>query len=112
MAPRSSRKRRSVVRAATEVAPPAATDLEEVQSTAKLRTPVPPDEVEFTNMETKTKYRMKLTEAEAGRVQLKNGRWAYRVKCPDPGKEGRDVFMWKFCSKPKVPETIDLTGEM
>lgn len=31
-------------------------------------------------------------------VILKNGRFAYRAMCPTKGKEGKDLFAYKFCS--------------
>jgi hypothetical protein len=32
-------------------------------------------------------------------VQLKNGRYAYRAQCPWEGKNGRQLFAYKFCSR-------------
>ena len=29
---------------------------------------------------------------------LKNGRYAYRVKCPWEGKNGKELYAFKFCS--------------
>ena len=29
---------------------------------------------------------------------LANGRYAYRVKCPWEGKNGKELFAFKFCS--------------
>jgi len=29
---------------------------------------------------------------------LKNGRFAYRVKCPWEGKNGKELYAFKFCS--------------
>ena len=29
---------------------------------------------------------------------LANGRYAYRVKCPWPGKNGKELYAFKFCS--------------
>ncbi len=31
-------------------------------------------------------------------VVLANGRYAYRVKCPWEGKNGRELYAFKFCS--------------
>ena len=31
-------------------------------------------------------------------VVLANGRYAYRVKCPWEGKNGKELFAYKFCS--------------
>lgn len=31
-------------------------------------------------------------------VMLKNGRYAYRVKCPWEGKNGKELHAFKFCS--------------
>ena len=31
-------------------------------------------------------------------VVLKNGRFAYRAMCPDKGKDGKDLYAFKFCS--------------
>ena len=31
-------------------------------------------------------------------VVLSNGRYAYRVKCPWEGKNGKELYAWKFCS--------------
>jgi len=30
-------------------------------------------------------------------VVLKNGRYAYKVQCPWPGKNGKDLYAFKFC---------------
>ena len=32
-------------------------------------------------------------------VVLANGRYAFRVQCPWQGKDGRDLYAFKFCSK-------------
>lgn len=45
-------------------------------------------------------------------IMLANGRYAYRVKCPWEGKNGKQLFAFKFCSaaaykqqsEPKVVE--------
>ena len=31
-------------------------------------------------------------------IQLKNGRYAYRVECPWEGKNGKRLVAFKFCS--------------
>lgn len=31
-------------------------------------------------------------------VVLANGRYAYRVKCPWEGKNGKELYAFKFCS--------------
>jgi hypothetical protein len=31
-------------------------------------------------------------------VVLRNGRYAYRVKCPWEGKAGKELYAFKFCS--------------
>ena len=31
-------------------------------------------------------------------IMLANGRYAYRVKCPWEGKNGKELFAFKFCS--------------
>lgn len=31
-------------------------------------------------------------------VQLKNGRYAYRAKCPWEGKSGKELYAYKFCN--------------
>ena len=31
-------------------------------------------------------------------IVLANGRFAYKVKCPWQGKEGKDLYAFKFCS--------------
>lgn len=32
-------------------------------------------------------------------IVLNNGRYAYRVRCPWDGKDGKELYAWKFCSK-------------
>ena len=32
-------------------------------------------------------------------VVLRNGRYAYRVKCPWEGKNGKELYAFKFCSQ-------------
>ncbi len=32
-------------------------------------------------------------------IMLANGRYAYRVKCPWEGKNGKELYAFKFCSK-------------
>ena len=32
-------------------------------------------------------------------IMLANGRYAYRVKCPWEGKNGKELHAFKFCSK-------------
>lgn len=50
--------------------------------------------VMMTCMTTKQKF-----EAEEPDVTvLSNGRFAYRVKCPWEGKNGKELYAFKFCS--------------
>lgn len=32
-------------------------------------------------------------------IVLANGRYAYRVKCPWEGKNGKELYAFKFCSR-------------
>lgn len=55
-------------------------------------------------MTTKNDFDVPFADAEASRVQLKNGRYAYRMKCPWNGgseEEPKELYAYKFCSKPK-----------
>ena len=52
--------------------------------------------VEMTCMSTKKKFSVPRDEIEV--VVLKNGRYAYRAPCPWTGKNGKDLFAFKFCS--------------
>ena len=45
-------------------------------------------------MTTKKKFDVENPEV----VVLKNGRFAYRAMCPSKGKDGKDLFAYKFCS--------------
>ena len=45
-------------------------------------------------MTTKKKFDVDRPEV----VVLKNGRFAYRAMCPTKGKDGRDLYAYKFCS--------------
>jgi hypothetical protein len=50
-------------------------------------------------------------------IRLKNGRYAYRVRCPWDGKNGKELYAFKFCSaaayqkqqeaKPESPTNSD-----
>lgn len=40
-------------------------------------------------------------------VVLANGRFAYRVKCPWEGKNGKELFAFKFCSAAAHLEYIE-----
>ena len=52
--------------------------------------------VELTCMTTKKKFTVPADEAPV--VMLKNGRYAYRVRCPWDGKNGKELYAFKFCS--------------
>ena len=46
-----------------------------------------------------TKKQFEVPDEEATVVVLKNGRYAYRVKCPwEHPKNGRELHAFKFCS--------------
>lgn len=51
--------------------------------------------VEFTCMTTKKKFDVDDPEV----VVLANGRYAYRADCPWPGKNGKALVAYKFCSR-------------
>ena len=55
------------------------------------------DTVQMTCMTTKRKF--DVPTAEAPVVELRNGRYAYRVTCPWEGKNGRLLTAYKFASK-------------
>ena len=50
--------------------------------------------VTMTCMTTKQKFEVENPPV----VILQNGRYAYRVACPWEGKEGKQLFAFKFCS--------------
>lgn len=52
------------------------------------------EKVTMTCMTTKQKFEVD----EAPVVVLANGRYAYRVKCPWEGKNGKELYAFKFCS--------------
>jgi hypothetical protein len=43
-----------------------------------------------------TKQKFEVDDPEV--IVLKNGRYAYRVKCPWEGKAGKELYAFKFCS--------------
>ena len=48
----------------------------------------------MTCMTTKQKFEVENPNV----VVLSNGRYAYRVKCPWEGKNGKELYAFKFCS--------------
>ena len=54
------------------------------------------DKVTMTCMTTKQKFEVEPEDAPV--VVLSNGRFAYRVKCPWEGKNGKELYAFKFCS--------------
>ena len=52
------------------------------------------EKVTMTCMTTKQKFEIENPPV----VVLANGRYAYRVKCPWEGKNGKELFAFKFCS--------------
>ncbi len=52
------------------------------------------DAVTMTCMTTKKKFDVEQPEV----VVLKNGRYAFRAECPWPGKNGKKLVAFKFCS--------------
>lgn len=50
--------------------------------------------VEMTCMTTKQKFTVEDPDVRV----LQNGRYAYRVKCPWEGKNGKELYAFKFCS--------------
>lgn len=52
------------------------------------------DKVTMTCMTTKKKFEVENPPV----VVLSNGRFAYRVKCPWDGKNGKELYAFKFCS--------------
>ena len=53
-----------------------------------------PEKVTMTCMTTKQKFEVE----DPAVVMLANGRYAYRVRCPWDGKNGKELFAFKFCS--------------
>ena len=51
-------------------------------------------QVEMTCMTTKQKFTVEDPDVRV----LQNGRYAYRVKCPWEGKNGKELYAFKFCS--------------
>ena len=52
------------------------------------------EKVTMTCMTTKQKFEVE----DPPVVMLANMRYAYRVKCPWEGKNGKELFAYKFCS--------------
>lgn len=52
------------------------------------------DKVTMTCMTTKQKFDVE----DPTVTMLANGRYAYRVKCPWEGKNGKELYAFKFCS--------------
>lgn len=52
------------------------------------------DKVVMTCMTTKQKFDVEDPPVSV----LANGRYAYRVKCPWEGKNGKELYAFKFCS--------------
>ena len=52
------------------------------------------EKVVMTCMTTKQKFDVE----DPAVVVLANGRFAYRVKCPWEGKNGKELYAFKFCS--------------
>lgn len=52
-------------------------------------------QVEFLCLTKKQKF----TVDDPKAVQLTNGRWAYRERCPWDGKNGKELYAFKFCSQ-------------
>ena len=52
------------------------------------------DKVTMTCMTTKQKFEVD----DPPVIVLANGRFAYRVKCPWEGKNGKELYAFKFCS--------------
>ena len=50
--------------------------------------------VTMTCMTTKQKFEVENPPV----IVLKNNRYAYRVKCPWEGKNGKELYAFKFCS--------------
>ena len=50
--------------------------------------------VTMTCMTTKQKFEVEQPDV----VGLANGRYAYKAKCPWEGKNGKELFAFKFCS--------------
>ena len=50
--------------------------------------------VTMTCMTTKQKFEVE----DPPVIRLRNGRYAYRVECPWEGKNGKQLFAYKFCS--------------
>ena len=57
----------------------------------------------MTCMTTKQKF----TVLEPTVVVLANGKFAYREKCPWTGKNNKELFAYKFCSRKAYDEFLD-----
>ena len=44
-------------------------------------------------------------------VRLSNGRFAYKSKCPWEGKNGRELYAYKFCSIADYEHYVESTEE-
>ena len=75
------------------------------------------EKVTMTCMTTKNKFEVENPPV----IVLANGRFAYRAKCPWEGKNGKELYAFKFCSRaayeaslpPKSPEDSpsEVSGE-
>ena len=63
--------------------------------------------VTMTCMTTKNKFEVDNPEV----VVLSNGRYAFKAPCPWPGKSGKPLTAFKFCSKQAYEEYIAQKGE-
>ena len=61
--------------------------------------------VTMTCMTTKQKFDVEEPDVSV----LSNGRFAYRAMCPWKGKEGKDLFAFKFCSAAAYQEFLQRT---
>ena len=63
--------------------------------------------VQMTCMTTKQKFDCENPPV----VVLSNGRYAFRVKCPWEGKQGKELFAFKFCSSDAYRNFMEMSTE-
>ena len=63
--------------------------------------------VEFLCLTKKQKFEVERPHA----VQLANGRFAYRERCPWDGKNGKELWAFKFCSRADYERSCEETTE-
>ena len=61
----------------------------------------------MTCMTTKQKFEVESPNV----VVLKNGRFAFKERCPWDGKDGKVLYAWKFCSRKCYEDSLKSADE-